>query len=118
MKRATTVNTMNIHREYTPTCSPNAAPGLCTSVNRIQSPKTARGNPSNCRRLAAIAFVQKSIAVTSTSTGQNTPALLLRIFLALFAVDAVASMRERIEPLERNLVTALMTLPEVLGIAV
>jgi hypothetical protein len=37
-------------------------------------------------------------------TGQNSPALLLlRIFLALLAIDAVSRVRQRIEPLERDL---------------
>src|SRR6476646_9476173 len=118
MKSATTVSTMKIPREYTPTWRPKAAPGLCTSVNRIQSPNTVRGSPSNCSRLAAIAFVQKSIAVTSTSTGQNSPALLLRIFLALLAIDAIAGMGKRVESLERDLISALMAFAEVLGTAI
>src|SRR3954469_9785953 len=118
MNSATTVNIMKIQREYVPTCSPNAAPGLWTSVKRSHSPATGCGSPSNPSRDAAIAFVEKSIAVTITNTGQNSPALLLRIFLTLFAVDAIAGVRQRIESLEGDLVPALMALAEVFRIAV
>src|SRR5690349_14739971 len=47
-----------------------------------------------------------------TKIGQNSRPLLLCIFLALLAIDAVAGMRECIESLERDLVAALMTLSE------
>src|ERR1051325_3783043 len=118
MKSATIVNIMKIQREYVPTFNPNAAPGLCTSVKRIQSPKIGCGSPSKPRRAAATAFVQKSTAVTNTSTGQKSPALLLCIFLTLFAIDAIAGVGQRIEPLERDLVAALVALAEALRAAI
>jgi hypothetical protein len=70
--------------------------------------------PCGSSRPAASAFVAKSTAATIASTGQNSPALLLCIFLTLFAIDAVAGMRQRVEPVEGDLVSALMALAEVL----
>src|SRR5437868_9044310 len=72
----------------------------------------ACGSPCGTRRVEAIAFVPKSTAATSASTGQNSPALFLCIFLALLAVDAIAGVREGVQPLESNFVTALMAFAE------
>src|SRR5215218_8638290 len=62
---------------------------------------------------SAIAFVTTSRTSVTSSTGQNSAALLrLRIFLALLALDAVARVRERVQPLERNVVAAVVALAE------
>ena len=53
-----------------------------------------------------------------TKIGQNSRPLLLCIFLALLAIDAVAGMRECIESLERDLIAALMTLSELIRRAI
>src|SRR5215467_13548507 len=109
MTSATIVSAMKIQREYCPTCRPKAAPGLYTSVKRSHSPYTSCGIRSGTRCVRASALVQKSTVATSTRTGQNTPELLLCIFLTLLAVDAVARVRQRIEAIERDLVAALVT---------
>src|SRR5512138_1564200 len=52
------------------------------------------------------------------TTGQNTTALgalLLGIFLALLALDAIPRVRKRVESLEGDFVAAVMTLSERLG---
>src|SRR5512146_1301968 len=54
----------------------------------------------------------------TATTGQNTTALgplLLGIFLALLALDAIPRVRKRIQSLEGDLVAAVMTLPERFG---
>src|SRR5215213_4575764 len=54
----------------------------------------------------------------TASTGQKRAALLpllLSIFLALLARDAVARVRQRVEPLEGNVFAAVVALPEGLG---
>src|SRR5215218_4843452 len=62
---------------------------------------------------SAIAFVTTSRTSVTSSTGQNSAALLrLRIFLALLALDAVARVRERVQPLERDVVAAVVALAE------
>src|SRR6185369_4264526 len=66
----------------------------------------------NSRRSAA-AFVTTSTMATTRRTGQNSEALLrLCIFLALLALDAVARVRQRIQPLERDVVPAIVALAE------
>src|SRR6476619_3478032 len=50
---------------------------------------------------------------TTKRIGQNSDALLrLGIFLALLALDAVARVRQRIQPLERDVVAAIVALAE------
>src|ERR1700694_4682300 len=67
----------------------------------------------------AIAFVTTSSAATSAITAQKRVALLrLCIFLALLALNAVAGMRKRVEPLERDVVAAVVALPEGLRRAI
>ena len=57
--------------------------------------------------------------MTNNITGQNSAALLLlRIFLALLAVDAVTRVRKRVESLERDLLAAVVTLAEGIWVAV
>jgi hypothetical protein len=62
-----------------------------------------------------MALVKKSKAPMATKIGQNNRALLLRIFLTLLAIDAIPSMRKRIETLEGNFVSTLVTLAEIVG---
>src|SRR3954463_4666994 len=96
-----------------PTFSPNAAPGFRTSARRNQSPNTGCGMAFSTSHFTASHFVMKSLTVTRIITGQNSAALLLlRIFLALLAVDAVPGVRESVQPLERNLLPTIMTLAE------
>src|SRR5262245_52349425 len=64
---------------------------------------------------SAIIFVTMSATTMTATTGQNTTALgplLLGIFLALFALDAIPRVRERIESLEGDFLTAIVTLAE------
>src|SRR5579862_7253183 len=55
---------------------------------------------------------------TATRTGQNSAALLLRIFLPLLAIDAVSRVRQRVEPVKRDVVATLMTLSKIIRVAV
>src|SRR3712207_4461955 len=79
---------------------------------------TSCGMRCGTRYRSARAFVKASAAMTVARTGQNSAALLLRIFLTLLAVEAVARVRERVQPLEGDVVAARVTLPERLGRAV
>ena len=54
----------------------------------------------------------------TAATDQNATVLLLRIFLARLAVDAIPGVRQRVEPLERDVVPALVAFAEGLGRAV
>src|SRR5436190_8588033 len=109
---ATSVSAAKIQRDSDPRFSPNAAPGLYTSRSCTALPNTSCGIPRISAR-SAIAFVITSTTRTTSSTGQNIAALLrLRIFLALLALDAVARVRQRVEPLERDVVPAVVTLAE------
>src|SRR3954463_376531 len=72
--------------------------------------------PLGNNRRSAAALVITSIIVTTRRIGQNSDALLrLRIFLALLALDAVARVRQGIQPLERDVVAAIVALAERLG---
>src|SRR5436305_4979529 len=96
-----------------PTFRPNAAPGLRTSASRNQSPNTLCGIVFATRKFTASRFVMKSLRVTRIITGQNVAALLLlRIFLALLTIDAITSMRQRVQPFERDLLAAIVALSE------
>src|ERR1051325_4060877 len=115
MSSAKIVSTMKIQRECSPRCNPNAAPGLYTSVNRTHSPMTGCGTRSGCRLATAQIFVAASATAMPINTGQNSrPLSLLCIFLPLLAVDAVARMWQRVQPLECNLVSTLVALAEIL----
>src|SRR5436190_19716430 len=100
-----------------PTFKPNAAPGFLTSARRNQSPNTGCGIAFNTSHLTASHFVMKSLTVTRIITGQNSAALLLlRIFLALLAVDAETGMGECVESFERDLLNTVVNLAEgILG---
>src|SRR5829696_6230238 len=119
MTSATIVSTAKIQRDCGPRFSPNAAPGLYTSVNRSVFPSTSCGMPRGSSMRSAIAFVITSTTRTTRSIGQNSAALLpFRIFLALLALNAVARVRERVQPLERDVVAAVVALAERLRRAI
>src|SRR5688572_10655015 len=61
-----------------------------------------------------------SLATTATMTLQKSGALalLLSIFLTLLAGDAQARVRQRVEPVEIDVLAAAVALPERLGRAV
>src|ERR1043165_2088344 len=63
-------------------------------------------------------LLKTSIAVTHATTPQKVTALLLRIFLARLAVEAVARVRERVETIERDVVAALVALAKGVGRAI
>src|SRR4051812_25807798 len=67
--------------------------------------------------LTANAFDATSLATTASRMGQKTTAfeLLLRIFLALLALDAVPRVRQRVQALECDVLAAVVTFPEGLG---
>src|SRR3954467_13599561 len=69
---------------------------------------------------AAISLVTRSTATTVISVPQNRGGLglALSIFFALLALDAVSGVRERVETLEADLPAAVMTLAELLRIAI
>src|SRR5690348_9500892 len=114
MTSAPTVSTMKMYREYSPRYRPNAAPWLRTSVSRSVSPTTCCGW-NGASVFSAIIFVTMSATTMTATTGQNTTALgplLLGIFLALLALDAVPRMRQGIEALEGDFVAAVVALAE------
>src|SRR4051812_17330058 len=69
---------------------------------------------------AAMSFVTRSSATTTTRVPQKRGglALALSIFFALLALDAVSSVRQRVETLERDLLSTVVALAELLGISV
>src|SRR4029077_4002742 len=69
---------------------------------------------------AAINLVTRSTTTTVISVPQKRGGLglALSIFLALLALDTVPGVRERIEPLEADLPPAIVTLAELLRIAI
>src|SRR4051812_5471304 len=110
------VSAVNTHREWSPTCRPNAAPGLYTSVKRNHSPTTLFGTSGWSSAATATAFVATSLATMAIRIGQNSrPFLSLCIFLALLALDAVSRVGQCVESLERDLLAAVVALPERLG---
>src|SRR6185503_300781 len=121
MNSAPIVSARKIQREYWPRWRPKAAPRLNTSVRRTTSPNTSRGTPRGQRSRTAIHFVTMSERTTVTTTGQkirDRSASGLSIFFPLLALDAEASMGERVESLERDLFPAVMALSEVLWLLV
>src|SRR5674476_171942 len=116
---ATSVSAVKIHRECAPRLSPNAAPGLYTSVSRIQLPSTSCWMRCGASSRSANPFVTTSITITKAKTGQKSVLLLrLRIFLLLLALNAETGVRERIEPLEGDFLPAVVALAECLGRAI
>src|SRR5674476_528462 len=99
MSSATTVRSRKICREYAPALTPNASPGLWTSVSRAHSPNTSRGTCCGTSIATAIAFVTKSATTTPTMIDQKVAdsELFLCIFFALLAREAEACVRQRIE---------------------
>src|SRR5918992_2416157 len=78
----------------------------------MSSPITSCGTRCGTSSRTASAFVTTSRKVTMATTGQNSPALPLCIFLPLLALDAIAGVRQCVEPFERDVVPAIVTLPE------
>src|ERR1041385_7497805 len=85
MPSAITVSPMNTQRDCGPTCRPNAAPGLYTSVSLSQSPATEWGSRCGTRPACAHHLLETSMAVIASETDQNATVLLLRIILARLA---------------------------------
>src|ERR1035437_5923872 len=104
------VSAVKIQRDQGPKCRPNAAPELKTSVNRSVSPSTSRGTRDGTRRSTATIFVTASASTTDATTPKKRRGfgLLLSIFLALLALDAVAGVRQRVEAFEPDLASALV----------
>src|SRR5574341_54948 len=93
---------------------PKAAPGLYTSWKLSQSPTSGTGRWASVA--TAIRLVRKSTTTTPHATIQKTKRLApLAIFFLGFALDAEAGVRQRIEPLEVDLVAALLAFAELLG---
>src|SRR3954469_7605411 len=69
---------------------------------------------------AAMSFVTRSRATTSTSVPQKRGglALALSIFFALLALDAISGVRQGVETLERYLLSAVVALTELFGIPI
>src|SRR4051812_13076865 len=69
---------------------------------------------------AAISLVTRSVATTVTTVPQKRGGLglALSIFFALFALDAVSGVRQRVETLEAYLPAAVVTFPELLRITI
>src|SRR5688500_9073432 len=118
MNSAPSVRRRKTGREYSPTLIPKAAPVLYTRLKRTTSPMTARGYGDS--HATAIHFVITSLITTDAITPQNNPAsaLLLSIFLTLLAGDAQARVGERVEPIEIDVLTAVVALTEGLRRAI
>src|SRR3981081_3495371 len=103
-----------------PRFKPNAAPGLYTSVNRMWLPSISCGICCGDRLAAAISFVTRSSATTSTNVPQKRGGvgLALSIFFALLALDAISGVRQRVEALEAYLAPAVVAFAELFGIAI
>src|SRR4051794_17576121 len=114
------VSSRKICREYGPALTPKAAPGLCTRVSRAHSPNTSRGTCCGTSSATASAFVAKSEMTTKTMIDQKVADsdLFLCIFFALLAREAEARVRQRIEPIEVDLLPAAVAAPERLGRAI
>src|SRR5450759_3392927 len=69
---------------------------------------------------AAISLVTRSSATTVISVPQKRGGLglALSIFFTLLAFDAIPGVRQRVETLEADLSAAVVTLAELLGIAI
>src|SRR5580698_2883206 len=110
MTSAPSVSARNTHRENGPTYSPNAAPGLNTSVKRTVSPSTGCGSCRGTSSDTATSFVATSSATTVANVPQNRRPLplFLSIFLALLARDAVPRVWQRVETVKRDVLAALV----------
>src|SRR6266550_559718 len=69
---------------------------------------------------AAISLVTRSTATTVTSVPQNRGGLglPLSIFFALLALDAIPGVGQRVETLETDISSAVVTFAELLGIPI
>src|SRR2546425_363510 len=92
---------------------PNAAPGLYTSCRVTQSPMTRTGTRESVA--TASSLVTKSSTTTPEATVQNNFRLpALSIFLLGLALDAETGVGQRVQPLEPDVVAALVALAEFL----
>src|SRR5688500_18748842 len=114
MTSAPMVSTRKTQREYSPTFRPNAAPRLYTSQKRTVSPMTSRGYGTPVSWSHAIHLVMTSLMTTAAMMLQKRRplALLLSIFLTLLAGDAQARVRQRVEPVEVDVLAAAVALAE------
>src|SRR5207253_2262074 len=88
---------------------------LYTSVKRTDCPMRSCGTRAGTSPRTATALVTMSTATIAIRMGQKKLPLLLRIFLALLAVDAIPRVRQRIEALEGDVFFAIVALAERLG---
>src|SRR5437867_1369016 len=117
---ATSATAKKIQREYGPRCRPNAAPWLYTSRSWNQSPNTdTPGVRSKVPSATSLVIRSRTTVATPAArkTRRSRPAkgasTTLPIFLFLFASDAEPRMGERVEPLKIDLLSTLMTVPEL-----
>src|SRR5512143_3648085 len=94
---------------------PNAAPGLYTSWSWKKSPRTCtlrdRGSSASARNL-----VTRSRAITAATTPANRRrSAVLAILLFFLAVDAQPRVRQRVQPLDRDVLAAILALAVLLG---
>src|SRR5882762_4427609 len=105
-------------REYSPTSNPNAAPWLYTRRSCTQSPMTASGR-RRASRASASSLVMTSETTIAAAVPQNSRrSAALSIFLLRLALDAQPGVRQRVEPVEADLIAALLALAEALGRAI
>src|SRR5438552_9340953 len=97
---------------------PKAAPRLYTSCRVTQSPATRSGMCAG-RERTTITLVTRSSTTIPSTTPQNIFRLApLAIFLFRLALDAETGVRQRVQPLEPDLVAALVTLAELVRLLV
>src|SRR5512143_1838831 len=94
---------------------PNAAPGLYTSWSWKKSPRTRTlrecGSSASARN-----FVTRSRAMTAATTPANRRrSAVLAILLFFLAVDAQPCVRQRVQPLDRDVLAAILSLAVLLG---
>src|SRR5438105_13024062 len=83
-------------------------------------PTTSCGMCCGSSELAAISLVARSSAMIVSITPQNSASLRLwlSILFTLFAFDAVSGVRQSIQALEGDFLSAVVALPELHGCAV
>src|SRR5437763_1331106 len=112
---ATIASAKKIQREYAPRHSPNAAHWLNTSRSCTMSP-TRRMGRVGASHASASSLVARSATTTTAAVPQNTRrSATLAIFLLGLALDAEPRVRQRVEPLEHDVLAALLALAELLG---
>src|SRR5882672_12298024 len=112
--RAMMARPKKTQREYSPTSNPNAAPWLYTRRSCTQSPMIESG-----RRRASKASASNFVMTSATTIAPAVPQNILRsaalsICLLRLALDAQARVGQRVEPVEADLLAALLALAEAL----